>query len=518
MIGAVNDSTLSVLGVSCYRHEYSNVFSEPSNALILWNDNKSRDLLIDRFDVRGLLSNYNEFCKRKLVLHGKGLSENGNDELLYERYLDLFDVTVELPTFNNNFIESVQDTNIHHSYSNAKFDYSSNRVEIWEKPKREDYTVSNYLAVSDNNPLPMTKKQFDVMLHTVKSVREKHNAQFEILLKVKHSDNSVMFDFLNAESELFPLYQQLKTLPEETFWQILMGKMKSNEEIDSSSLDTGSCAAPANESNNISNALELLGSMYDDSDEEDVADDIIYLQSSDAEPTKELEEVEEVEKEKEDMMCAEDVATPEVCIAVEGDVIAESSHESDLVSSKLSLSSLGASEVVVSSATDPVEDRTAIRKELSSAVAIAMQIAAAARERQKRIHGGGEVAVIVGPVVSLNEAAGSAIVTSGIDDVSSVVPPLSSRPLSEMSNPTATGSTANEEVNNALSSNVVVPLSAMVPSVAAPVETTVEVDPLLSGPVTADNIAFRLEHESYREGIPDGQGGIDQFNLSFSFE
>jgi hypothetical protein len=63
----------------------------------------------------------------------------------------------------------------------------------------------------------MTKKQFDIIIHTVKNIRQK-GGQFEIFLKLKQSDSNQLFDFLNHESELFNCYHHVKSLTSESFW------------------------------------------------------------------------------------------------------------------------------------------------------------------------------------------------------------------------------------------------------------------------------------------------------------
>jgi hypothetical protein len=63
----------------------------------------------------------------------------------------------------------------------------------------------------------MTKKQFDIIIHTVKNIRQK-GGQFEIFLKLKQSDSNQLFDFLNHESELFNCYHHVKSLTSEFFW------------------------------------------------------------------------------------------------------------------------------------------------------------------------------------------------------------------------------------------------------------------------------------------------------------
>lgn len=191
-------------------------------------------------------------------------------DLMYERYRDMLGQNSS-PTCAPHLSEEVDVNFANHitdcdkadsslMFSNANFGYISFREELWEKPKRENYHVSNYLSHLKEDELPMSKKQYDVILHTVKNIRQ-HGEQLEILLKVKHADNDYLFDFLNADSKLYTFFQTIKNFDEQTFWNLFLGRDK--EEVE--------CPADPNTKNDEVGALQLLGTLYDD-EEEDVVD------------------------------------------------------------------------------------------------------------------------------------------------------------------------------------------------------------------------------------------------------
>lgn len=153
-------------------------------------------------------------------------------------------------------------------YTNKNFGYRSYREELWTKPARENYHISSYVSEEENISWPMTKKQYDVILHTVKSIRQ-HGEQFEILLKVKHADDDSNFDFLNIDSPLYALFQLLKRLEEKIFWHVFLGRDRAEIEMESEVVDSTI--------NGQVNALQLLGNMYDDdtSDNETDSDEIV---------------------------------------------------------------------------------------------------------------------------------------------------------------------------------------------------------------------------------------------------
>ena len=69
--------------------------------------------------------------------------------------------------------------------------------------------------------LPRSQKAFELIVHTAKKTRV--NQQLEILIKVKQEFN-IAFDFLNHDSPLHGFYEFVKSLPEDKFWSILLGR------------------------------------------------------------------------------------------------------------------------------------------------------------------------------------------------------------------------------------------------------------------------------------------------------
>eukprot|EP01036_Dinobryon_divergens_P030438 gene30438-39681_t len=157
--------------------------------------------------------------------------------------------------------EDHMDTSL--AYTNENFGYRSYREELWTKPARENYHISSYVSEEENISWPMTKKQYDVILHTVKNIRQ-HGEQFEILLKVKHADDDSNFDFLNIDSPLYALFQLLKVLEEKIFWHVFLGRDRAEIEMESEVIDSTI--------NGQVNALQLLGSMYDDDASDNATD------------------------------------------------------------------------------------------------------------------------------------------------------------------------------------------------------------------------------------------------------
>ena len=93
-----------------------------------------------------------------------------------------------------------------------RFEFEHNRLSFYINfpniIQREDYFLPSELRLPDGLLLPMTKKQYDIVLHTVKSIRD-YGGQFEILLKVKQADDNPQFDFLNPDSEIHEFYQHV---------------------------------------------------------------------------------------------------------------------------------------------------------------------------------------------------------------------------------------------------------------------------------------------------------------------
>jgi hypothetical protein len=154
------------------------------------------------------------------------------------------------------------------------------------------------------------------------------------------------------------------------------------------------------------------------------------------------------------------------------------------------------------------EDRSAIQKELSAAVAIARQIAAAAKMQQQRIDGGGQTRLIAVPVVESDSAIEDSVATSRVVAYSSL--PCQSSVYDVSVPPTDAGQTIGiavaSPVNGIAHRGVIGEKLVATSLVALSSSPAVDVDPLLSGPVTVDNIAYRLQHESYCEGTLDGRG------------
>lgn len=207
--------------------------------LRLWRGDSEADLWLDRSDARNELEG--PHLKQFSAAVPSSSSTPGHceymldddeasyfEDLVMERYQDLLDFKEENLQFDLpstvehdldvdeillNKSEPQIDSAVAQPFS---WGYQSNRTEHWVRPEREPYPVPAVWDIKDNIKLPMTKKQFDVIVHTVKNIRMK-GPQFEIFLKLKQSDDNPLFDFLNCECDLNGLFEKMKSIPTDVF-------------------------------------------------------------------------------------------------------------------------------------------------------------------------------------------------------------------------------------------------------------------------------------------------------------
>ena len=270
---------LSVLG--------SKIDIHPSNSVAIDTSLINKDgVLIDRYDVRNLiqdeiLSLYiapkHEAAVIDFYESDRYFDSDQLENLLLERYQDL------LPTNENtNTVENDSELNEFDSWNQSL--YKSNREEVWTRPTpvdlktdtdtgevkdgevadssvvesielERDFEITEHLytflkhiqrksaetnTTSDSTTttsevagdttlplsyIPNTRKQYNIILHTIKHIRTK-GLQFEIFLKVKEARNP-LFSFLDSTHIYHPLYEYIKGLDEHQFWDMLLERSSS---------------------------------------------------------------------------------------------------------------------------------------------------------------------------------------------------------------------------------------------------------------------------------------------------
>ena len=294
--------------------------------LQLWRDDAQSDLWIDHFDVRNeldildlkqlhwALPNTTILCGHLEYILDDDESSYYED-LLMERFQDLLDCKEEDLNCQKSQLqaddsdhESVTDRNsdpVNEILNSIEIDekestscgYQSNRTEFWVRPERESYPLPAPWNIPNEVRLPMSKKQFDVIILTVKNIRQK-GPQFEIFLKLKQSDTNILFDFLNYESDLFDFFQHMRNLSEESFFaglestvSVLPKSIVIDKEIGIDLALSGNEFPPGLTKPNdtellvsvessdaavASNALSLLGNMYGDGSSSDEEGTVFY--------------------------------------------------------------------------------------------------------------------------------------------------------------------------------------------------------------------------------------------------
>ena len=156
---------------------------ENGDHLILWNSNLLDDLWVDKYDVRMLCHNSQNFSvgqEKNTSLVSYDDKEVEEEEMMLERYQDLKKITEE-QIFPN--LQQNQPT-----------------LQKEEVP----YQWPDFLTLPSNVDIPRTQKSFNLIAHTTKSTRV--IPQLEVLLRVKQSANPA-FSFLFPGDILHPFYQ-----------------------------------------------------------------------------------------------------------------------------------------------------------------------------------------------------------------------------------------------------------------------------------------------------------------------
>ena len=281
--------------------------------LKLWRNSAESNLWIDRFDVRNELDVI-ELKQLHDALSSAQVAPGPTDymldesevpyfeDLVMERFQDLLDfkeedLSCEQPLLlldQSDCIGALKDVTEGNSINSPPlWGYQSDRTEFWVRPSREPYVIPLIWDLPSEIKLPMTKKQFDVIVHTVKNIRNK-GSQFEILLKLKESDTNPIFDFLNNDCDLNELFEHIKRIPTDTYQAGLLSLSAATPSIqvnvmpppddfqivEEVPLVTNGTTDHANAVTEVPNALSLLGHTYGEDSSSDTEGDVNDLISS----------------------------------------------------------------------------------------------------------------------------------------------------------------------------------------------------------------------------------------------
>jgi Surp module len=261
--------------------------------LKLWRNSEDSNLWIDRFDVRNELdvielNQLHDALSKAQIAPGpfEYMLDDSEapyfEDLIMERFQDLLDFNEEdlsrdqpVSLDQPDSLEASKDVTVENNAMGLPWGYQSDRTEFWVRPVREPYVVPLVWDIPSEIKLPMTKKQFDVIVHTVKNIRNK-GSQFEILLKLKESDTNPIFDFLNIDCDLHELFEYIKRISADTFQAGLLLPAAASlsvqiEEtptledvtvVEDEALTTVSAICDTRAATEVPNALFLLGDTY----------------------------------------------------------------------------------------------------------------------------------------------------------------------------------------------------------------------------------------------------------------
>ncbi|XP_010536675.1 PREDICTED: protein suppressor of white apricot isoform X2 [Tarenaya hassleriana] len=220
-------------------------FVNSSAALVDWND-----LLIDRYDVRHLLSSLPPRPKRRRTNSDDPDLES---ELEHERYLDL-PAGSQSPSQDQNDLNDVSEPTNAGSFNAVPFSYGTTSESNDQKNADTESVFHPPFPVPESLlfNLPLTEKLHQIITRTAMFVG-KHGGQSEIVLRVKQGGNPT-FGFLMPDHRLHPYFRYLVEHQE-----LLMGKSFEEDK--------------KNEGGQVSGALSLLGSIYGTGEDEDIKDE-----------------------------------------------------------------------------------------------------------------------------------------------------------------------------------------------------------------------------------------------------
>jgi hypothetical protein len=184
---------LGIQGVECilYKNDVEASNTESGKYLLQWQERN--DIWIDRNDVRFLLTEYDQF--RKKIYAANHDESDDTDDLMYERYQNLFDL-------HESEQEYFKTSTIYDSLEN-----NSSDVELINNCDFEDekFVIPEcLLCLTEEISYPSSIFQYQIIMRTTKAVRE--HRQLEIVLKVKQQSNP-QFDFLKCDHHLNPFYE-----------------------------------------------------------------------------------------------------------------------------------------------------------------------------------------------------------------------------------------------------------------------------------------------------------------------
>nr|CAG8476048.1 14335_t:CDS:2 [Entrophospora candida]CAG8555764.1 2267_t:CDS:2 [Entrophospora candida] len=191
--------------------------------LIPWRGEIENKILLDRYDVRNLLDDRDQFKKVTYTLSRK--SEEIQQEKLCEeeRWADLDSEAEDL------YEMSEEERDI---YTEEK----RKRKKTKEENKEYEYRYIPKFTVPQGMLTPSSKRIDEIIERTAKFLNDSSDPQMEIVIQAKQANNP-SFSFLNKDDSLYPYYKHIRLLLQTGLFAYgnnkLMGKKLDKENVPS---------------------------------------------------------------------------------------------------------------------------------------------------------------------------------------------------------------------------------------------------------------------------------------------
>ncbi|CAI2178913.1 13941_t:CDS:2, partial [Funneliformis geosporum] len=176
--------------------------------LIPWRGETENKILLDRYDVRNLLDDRDQFKKVAYTMTRKSEQDIEQEKLCDEErwadldseFEDLYDMSEEE---RDGYVEENREYN--YSYSDENPHYEVKAVPVPKPDYTPKYSAPNGMIT------PFDHRIDEIIERTAKFLNSSTDPQMEIVIQAKQANNP-SFSFLNKDDPLYPYYKHVRLL------------------------------------------------------------------------------------------------------------------------------------------------------------------------------------------------------------------------------------------------------------------------------------------------------------------
>ncbi|CAG8735931.1 7812_t:CDS:2, partial [Acaulospora morrowiae] len=206
--------------VKTFRDDEMSKKVDEGNLLISWRGETENRILLDRYDVRNLLDDREQFKKASYTMSRRNEDIEQEKIIDEERWRDLDSESEDLFEMSeeerDEYIEEKKEKrttdenkgyNYHYQYTEESQSYDE--TEESNNEVKSTYTPKYSVPVGMTTPLD--NRVDEIIERTAKFLNASTDPQMEIVIQAKQASNP-SFSFLNKEDPLYPYYKHVRVL------------------------------------------------------------------------------------------------------------------------------------------------------------------------------------------------------------------------------------------------------------------------------------------------------------------